>query len=78
MLIRTTVTLPEALIKEAKYYAVTYKTNLSQLIRESLAERIKSRLKTKSSSLSSLAGTLDLKGKQPPIRSNLYKKHIGQ
>ncbi len=78
MLIRTTVTLPEILIEEAKYYALTQKTSLSQLVRESLAEKIKSSLVKKPKSILGVAGSLDLKGKKPPKRSELYARHLKQ
>lgn len=78
MLIRTTVTLPEILIDEAKHYALAQKTSLSQLMREGLAERIKSNLKTNQKSLLSVAGSLNLKGKRPLTRSELYEDHLKQ
>ena len=46
-LMRTTVTLPEPLLEQAKYYAFANKTTLSQLIRESLTTKIKAKINNK-------------------------------
>ncbi|MBU1085724.1 MAG: DUF6364 family protein [Candidatus Beckwithbacteria bacterium] len=78
MLTRTTVTLPDYLVEEAKYYAISQKTSLSQLMREGLTKRIKSSSTDESSSILKLAGSLNLSGVQPPSRSELYKKHVKQ
>ena len=78
MLTRTTVTLPDYLIEEAKYYAVSHKTNLSQLVRESLADRIQLNSSSSRNSILKLAGSLNLGGTQPPSRSELYEKHLKQ
>jgi hypothetical protein len=77
-LMRTTITLPEPLLEQAKYYAVINKTNLSQLIRQGLAATLGIGIKTKKLSLLDLAGTLDLGGKEPPKRDVLYKTYVKQ
>ena len=78
-LIRTTITLSEQLFQQARYYAVSQKITVSQLMREGLKIRIQKKQPIVDSSKKSfleLAGSLDLKGKAPPIRSELYEKHI--
>ncbi|MDZ7587343.1 MAG: DUF6364 family protein [Patescibacteria group bacterium] len=77
-LIRTTITLPEPLLEQAKYYAVINKTNLSQLIRESLTTKIRAKINNKPKSLLTLAGSLNLGGKEPPTRNELYESDLKQ
>lgn len=77
-LMRTTVTLPEPLLEQAKYYAVINKTNLSQLIRQGLMATLGLGIKIKTASLLDLAGSLNLGGKEPPKRDSLYKTYVKQ
>ncbi len=77
-LMRTTVTLPEPLLEQAKYYAFANKTTLSQLIRESLTTKIKAKINNKPKSLLALAGSLNLNGKEPPARNELYDSYLKQ
>jgi len=51
---------------------------LSQLVRESLADRIQLNSSSSRNSILKLAGSLNLGGKQPPSRSELYEKHLKQ
>jgi len=69
-IIRTTITIPEQLLYEAKIYAINKKTNLSQLIRSLLSQKLLTSSKPKS--LQKLAGTLNLENKEPPTRQQLY------
>jgi len=39
--VRTTITLPEGLLEEAKIYSVKKKTNLSNLIAQALAKEVR-------------------------------------
>lgn len=77
-LMRTTVTLPEPLLEQAKYYALANKTTLSQLIREGLTTKIKAKINNKPKSLLTLAGSLNLGGKEPPSRNELYDSYLKQ
>ncbi len=72
-IVRTTITLPEQLLYEAKIYAIGQKTNLSQLVRSLLSQKLLSPPKPKS--LLKLSGTLNLKDKEPPTREQLYSQH---
>lgn len=77
-LMRTTITLPEPLLEQAKYYALANKTTLSQLIREGLTTKIKAKINNKPKSLLTLAGSLNLGGKEPPSRNELYDSCLKQ
>jgi len=73
--IRTTIVLPEDLLNQVKLYALSNKTNVSHLIRNCLEEKISGRRVKKTKSILSLAGRLNLKGKEPPKRSRIYQQH---
>lgn len=57
-LLRTTITLPEELLKRAKITAVSEEKTLSELIRESLEERIGKLSPPSKEELLSLMGTI--------------------
>ena len=63
-LMRTTITLPESLLEQAKYYAVANKTTVSRLIKEGLAIKIKAKINNKPKSILTLAGSINLGGKE--------------
>ncbi len=73
-LVRTTINIPQDLLLELKYYALSQNTSVSRLIQETVTEKM-GKKKTKDSLLH-LAGKLDLKDKTPPQRSKLYTKHV--
>ena len=76
-IIRTCITLPEPLWQQARLYAAAKKTTLSYLIKEGLQHRIKGNYKgSKKHSFLELAGSLDLKGKEPPTRAESYEEHL--
>ena len=73
---RTTIVLPQDLLYQAKIYALGNKTNVSWLIRDCLSERIKAKRSGKTKSILELAGSLNLKGKKPPARSEIYEGYL--
>jgi len=77
-LVRTTITIPESLLMQMRYWAIENKTNVSQLLRESVREKIGQNSKVKNKSILGLAGSLSLGGKNPPKRNKLYEKHLRQ
>ncbi len=77
-LMRTTITLPDSLLEQAKYYAIANKTTVSQLIQEGLATKIKAKIKNKPKSILTLAGSLDLGSKEPPTRNEIYDSYLKQ
>ncbi|MEK7622980.1 MAG: DUF6364 family protein [Patescibacteria group bacterium] len=77
-LMRTTITLPESLLEQAKYYAVANKTTVSRLIKEGLAIKIKAKINNKPKSILTLAGSINLGGKEPPTRNELYDSYLKQ
>ncbi|MBU1071221.1 hypothetical protein KKG65_02285 [Patescibacteria group bacterium] len=72
--IRTTITIPEQLLYEAKIYTASQRTNLSQLVRTLLSQKLLS--PSMPSSLLKISGTLKLKDKEPPTREQLYSHHV--
>jgi len=77
--VRTTFTAPEDFLMMAKYYALSKKKSLSELIRESLIESMKivyPQAKKKQVSMLDLAGMYSLGGKKPPSRNELYEENL--
>lgn len=73
---RTTIVLPQDLLDQVKIYALSNKTNVSRLIRDCLNEKIRGKRLGRTKSLLELAGKLDLKGKEPPTRKEIYKIYV--
>ncbi len=73
---RTTIVLHQDLLEEAKLYALSNKTTVSQLLRECLIDKIRGRRLKKKKSILELAGRLNLGGKEPPKRNKIYEGHI--
>lgn len=78
-MVKTTITLPEDLLQEAKFVALQEKTTLSKIIREGVAARIGKKInkvKTKKNPMR-FAGVL--RGGIDKIyhkRSDLYEEHL--
>lgn len=53
-------------------------SNLSRLIREGLTIKIKTKINDKPKSLLTLAASLNLGGKEPPTRNELYNSYLKQ
>lgn len=74
--LRTTITVPESLWQETKYWALAKNKTVSALIRECLEEKMGKKIGGDKLSILDVAGSLNLGGKNPPSRSELYAKHI--
>lgn len=76
-LVKTTVTIPEDLFREAKLAAVQEKVTFSRILREALDERIHRRNKRFKKNPLRLAGRFKLGVNQLyKKRSDLYDEHI--
>ena len=76
---RTTVNVPAQLLKDAQLYGIEYNITFTDLVIESLSEKIKQPPQPKSKkSLLDLAGTLNLGGKEPPTRQEMYDQYIDE
>ncbi len=77
-LVKTTLTIPEELLQQAKITAIKENTTLSQLVREGLFERVQlKRSPSKSKDPMRLLGKFSLGiNKIYNKRSDLYDEHI--
>ena len=73
-LIRTTINLDQPLYQEMRLYAASQNISLSQLIRQSVAQKLGKNPYNKS--ILDLAGSLCLGGKKMPARSAIYQPHV--
>lgn len=74
---RTTITIDENLLTQAKLHAIKNKTSVSKLIQNSLQQHIRTSDKqSPNPSVLQLAGRLNLKGKTPPTRKQIYDQHL--
>lgn len=76
-LIRTTVVIPEDLLRTAKLFAILENKTVSDLIRDGLRDRLRGKEEKKTEDPMSLLGTFSLGAKKIyKKRSNLYAEHI--
>jgi len=75
-LIRTTINLPQDLYSDMRLYAASKNISLSQLVRQTVSEKLGKPQGQKS--ILDLAGSLSLKGKTPPSRYQLYHSHVSR
>lgn len=76
--LRTTIVLPEEDIKMIKILAATHKLTMSEVIQKSIQEAdqiIRRKKSVKKSGWWNVVGSLDLGGKEPPSREELYDRY---
>ncbi len=80
--IRTTIVLPEEDIKRIKILAATHNLTMSEVIRRSVRHSANSfthkKNTNKKSGWRALAGSLDLGGKEPSTRTELYDRYLSE
>jgi hypothetical protein len=77
--VRTTIVLPEDDVKMIKILAATHNITMSEVIRKSVQEAeqiLKKRKSVKKTGWWSVVGSLDLGGKEPPSREELYDRYF--
>ncbi len=81
--VRTTIVLPEEDVKMIKILAAVHNLTMSQVIQKSIRnakttlDKLEVSKKTKRGSiLLKLAGSLNLGGKEPPTRQEMYDRYL--
>lgn len=74
-LIRTSINLPQNLYQDMRLYAASQNISLSQLIRDSVTQKLG---KKNNQDILNLAGSLSLGGQKTPSRQKIYKNHVRQ
>lgn len=80
--VRTTIVLPEEDVRLIKILAANYGLTMSEVVQQGIRQVSRSRKKlsqskkAKMSGFLKLAGSLDLGGKEPPTREELYDRYF--